>query len=181
MRSADARLNASIRTRSSIRLSFTGGHVGWTTNTSVPRTFSLIWTKTSPSEKWVTSAAPSGIFRYPAISAASSRCALPEKSFRSFVIVPPRYRQPQLTAHGRSSTWLGREDSNLRIRDPKSRALPLGHAPSIPFASRRPDPHRRSAHRADRPASPRPAHEAGSDLPRLLERAGDAEHRRTAA
>src|SRR6266850_3598131 len=25
--------------------------------------------------------------------------------------------------------WLGREDSNLRIRDPKSRALPLGHAP----------------------------------------------------
>src|SRR5262245_42272738 len=26
-------------------------------------------------------------------------------------------------------SWLGREDSNLRIRDPKSRALPLGHAP----------------------------------------------------
>src|SRR5207249_6386087 len=26
-------------------------------------------------------------------------------------------------------TWLGREDSNLRMRDPKSRALPLGHAP----------------------------------------------------
>src|SRR5688500_10037301 len=25
---------------------------------------------------------------------------------------------------------LGRKDSNLRIRDPKSRALPLGHAPS---------------------------------------------------
>src|SRR5262245_28489867 len=25
--------------------------------------------------------------------------------------------------------WLGRKDSNLRIRDPKSRALPLGHAP----------------------------------------------------
>src|SRR2546422_9396829 len=25
--------------------------------------------------------------------------------------------------------WLWREDSNLRIRDPKSRALPLGHAP----------------------------------------------------
>src|SRR4030095_6773772 len=34
--------------------------------------------------------------------------------------------------------WLGREDSNLRIRDPKSRALPLGHAPSrspAPFFS----------------------------------------------
>ena len=26
--------------------------------------------------------------------------------------------------------WLGRKDSNLRIRDSKSRALPLGHAPS---------------------------------------------------
>src|SRR4030095_12686142 len=25
--------------------------------------------------------------------------------------------------------WLWRKDSNLRIRDPKSRALPLGHAP----------------------------------------------------
>src|ERR1044072_1392261 len=25
--------------------------------------------------------------------------------------------------------WLGREDSNLRMREPKSRALPLGHAP----------------------------------------------------
>ena len=29
-----------------------------------------------------------------------------------------------------SRKWLGRKDSNLRIRDPKSRALPLGHAPS---------------------------------------------------
>ena len=28
-----------------------------------------------------------------------------------------------------SRNWLGRKDSNLRIRDPKSRALPLGHAP----------------------------------------------------
>ncbi len=27
--------------------------------------------------------------------------------------------------------WLGRKDSNLRIRDPKSRALPLGHAPTL--------------------------------------------------
>ena len=30
-----------------------------------------------------------------------------------------------------SRSWLGRKDSNLRIRDPKSRALPLGHAPTI--------------------------------------------------
>src|SRR5438874_233954 len=32
--------------------------------------------------------------------------------------------------------WLGRKDSNLRIRDPKSRALPLGHAPTRPETSR---------------------------------------------
>ena len=33
--------------------------------------------------------------------------------------------------------WLGRKDSNLRIRDPKSRALPLGHAPSHRCSARR--------------------------------------------
>src|SRR5215217_9208632 len=30
-----------------------------------------------------------------------------------------------------TTMWLGRKDSNLRIRDPKSRALPLGHAPTL--------------------------------------------------
>ena len=35
--------------------------------------------------------------------------------------------------------WLGRKDSNLRIRDPKSRALPLGHAPSSHRPSRHPN------------------------------------------
>src|SRR5262245_64648954 len=30
---------------------------------------------------------------------------------------------------GPGARWLGREDSNLRMREPKSRALPLGHAP----------------------------------------------------
>ena len=29
-----------------------------------------------------------------------------------------------------STKWLGREDSNLRMADPKSAALPLGDAPS---------------------------------------------------
>ena len=60
MRRADARLNASIITSSSIRWSFTGGQVGWITKTSWPRTFSLICTYTSPSEKRETSASPSG-------------------------------------------------------------------------------------------------------------------------
>ena len=48
-----------------------------------------------------------------------------------------RQDRPALGAHrgpfgtaGRG--WLGRKDSNLRIPDPKSGALPLGHAPSAP-------------------------------------------------
>ena len=43
MRWADARFSASRIRRSSIRLSFTGWHVGWMTKTSRPRTFSRIW------------------------------------------------------------------------------------------------------------------------------------------
>ena len=30
-----------------------------------------------------------------------------------------------------SLLWLGRKDSNLRMRDSKSRALPLGDAPTL--------------------------------------------------
>ena len=41
---ADARLRASIITRSSIRLSFTGVEVGWTTKQFTPRMFSWIST-----------------------------------------------------------------------------------------------------------------------------------------
>ncbi len=38
----------------------------------------------------------------------------------------------RITHHTDSlAKWLGRKDSNLRIRDPKSRALPLGHAPTM--------------------------------------------------
>src|SRR5215510_503723 len=36
-------------------------------------------------------------------------------------------------ARAPAQAWLGRKDSNLRIRDPKSRALPLGHAPPHEF------------------------------------------------
>src|SRR5687767_1667421 len=39
---------------------------------------------------------------------------------------PAEARHPEPTAR---EGWLGRKDSNLRIRDPKTRALPLGHAP----------------------------------------------------
>ena len=40
MRPAEARFSASIMMSSSIRLSFTGEQVDWTTNTSEPRTVS---------------------------------------------------------------------------------------------------------------------------------------------
>ncbi len=69
-----------------MRLSFTGGQVGWTTKTSVPRTFSLTCTNTSPSENRDTSPSPSGPRRYCAISSASGRLALPENSFSSYVM-----------------------------------------------------------------------------------------------
>src|SRR5256885_11316551 len=59
MRSADARLSASTMTSSSIRLSLVGAQVDCTTKTSRVRTFCLISTATSPSEKRPTSAAPS--------------------------------------------------------------------------------------------------------------------------
>ncbi|CFO05094.1 Uncharacterised protein [Bordetella pertussis] len=50
MRPAEARRRASTITMISIRLSFVGAQVGCSTKTSLPRTFSLISTITSPSE-----------------------------------------------------------------------------------------------------------------------------------
>ena len=44
-----ARLHESIMIKSSIKLSLTGGHVGWTRYTSRPRTSSSILQKFSPS------------------------------------------------------------------------------------------------------------------------------------
>jgi hypothetical protein len=58
MCAADARLHASAMISSSIRLSFTGGQVGCTMKTSLPRTFSMISTLTSPSLKRPTNARP---------------------------------------------------------------------------------------------------------------------------
>src|SRR5678815_1000986 len=150
--------------KSSISVSFTGGQVGCTTKTSAPRTFSLNCTKISPSEKRETSPSPSGTRRYWAISSASARFAFPVKSFSSYAM------DASLTM------WLGREDSNLRIRDPKSRALPLGHAPSSCL-----DPDRCPAQRPHRPALPGASRHPRPDLPCLLPGAGDSEYRRAAA
>jgi hypothetical protein len=59
MRSAEARLSASTMISSSIRLSLVGAQVDCTTKTSRARTFWLISTVTSPSEKRPTWALPS--------------------------------------------------------------------------------------------------------------------------
>src|SRR2546426_1070326 len=45
---------------------------------------------------------------------------------------PRRGRRPGGPgATSRAPRWLGREDSNLRMRDPKSRALPVGQLPLV--------------------------------------------------
>jgi hypothetical protein len=72
MRSAEARLSASTMISSSIRFSLVGAQVDCTTNTSRARTFWLISTVTSPSEKRPTRAAPSEMPRCWAISAANA-------------------------------------------------------------------------------------------------------------
>src|ERR1700733_9887924 len=76
---ADARLSASIMINSSISDWFGGEHVGWTTKQLTPRTFSPTSTQISPSEKWVTSARPSGISTNLQTSSASARFELPVK------------------------------------------------------------------------------------------------------
>ena len=61
-------------------------------------------------------------------------------------ICPPETeaRRPNLRRYGRLSptgknqardrtAWLGREDSNLRMAESKSAALPLGYAPILPL------------------------------------------------
>ena len=91
-RSADARLMASVRISSSISFWSTDrcwfpledAQVGWTTNTSLPRTESMTSTITSPSLKRPTIALPNGIARCETISSANARFALPVKT-----IIPP--------------------------------------------------------------------------------------------
>ena len=84
--------------------------------TSVPRMFSSIWNETSLSGNRCSRQPPSGTSSCSAISLASAGWALPVNSFSGPCDIA-------------RCNWLGRKDSNLRIRDPKSRALPLGHAP----------------------------------------------------
>src|SRR5215510_5302782 len=83
MRFAEARLNASNMSKSSIKLLFPGAEVDCRTNTSAPRTFSLISTLLSPSLKVSTTAFPNGTFRYWLISSAKGGLELPAKIFSS--------------------------------------------------------------------------------------------------
>ena len=77
IRSAEARLAASIMINSSIRWLFTGRESGWMMNTSCPRTDSWISQQISPSENVETLALPKGMRMWRAIPAASSGLALP--------------------------------------------------------------------------------------------------------
>ncbi len=126
MRSAEARLSASTMISSSIRFSLVGAQVDWTTNTSRARTFWLISTVTSPSEKRPTRAAPSEVPRWLAISAANPGLALPVKTRKSGWCACMRV--PGVVAKGeayllREEIWQGRKDSNLCMPESKSGAL----------------------------------------------------------
>src|SRR6267378_6371729 len=128
MRPAEARFSASTMITSSIRLSLVGAQVDCSTNTSLPRTFSLISTMTSPSEKRDTSARPSGMFKCCTTACASFGFALPENTIRLLSDTNDATITdlccPQLpTAIAKRSQWLGRKDSNPRMAESKSAAL----------------------------------------------------------
>src|SRR5215813_1828978 len=80
IRRAEARRSASRRMKSSIRLSLTGWHVGWITNTSWPRIESWILTSISPSGNRRTRGSVSGTPISSEISAPSSGLELPATS-----------------------------------------------------------------------------------------------------
>ena len=101
MRPADERFSASTISMISIRWSLVGAQVDCSTNTSLPRTFSLISTMISPSENRLTTAMPSGIPSSDATPAANSGVAVPVNTIRfSWTMIPEsptssksRYRQ----------------------------------------------------------------------------------------
>src|SRR5215470_16683865 len=86
-------------TSSSIRLSLAGNDVDWTTKTSSPRTFSLISTKTSMSEKRRMLAWVSGRCKYAEMASASGRLLFPVSIF---MWNHPSARRPIGVTGGRS-------------------------------------------------------------------------------
>src|SRR3979411_623416 len=80
---AEARLRASRMMKSSIRCSFTGGDVGWMTNTSCPRIESSILTLISPSGKCRSRGPVRGTPDLSAMRGASFGLDLPQMTFRA--------------------------------------------------------------------------------------------------
>src|SRR5262249_39357737 len=92
-RSAEACFRESMVIRSSIIPSDTGGHDGWMTNTSEPRTFSSICTIMFSFENLMTLHAVNGRPRWAAISAASAGCAEPAiRRMSDISILPVGFR-----------------------------------------------------------------------------------------
>ena len=81
-RAAEARFKASTISSTSIRLSFAGAQVDWSTKQSLPRTFSRSSTMISPSENLPTVAWPSGMLNLRTTACASSGLAFPVKTIR---------------------------------------------------------------------------------------------------
>ena len=125
---AEARCRQSTMTINSIRLSLHGVQVGWMIKTSLPRTFSIISTLTSPSLKRPTWASPKSIRKRSATRLAKTGCALPVKIFNSATVY----------VRLRLGKWLGWRDSNPRMQGSKPCALPTWrhpnskHSPMIP-------------------------------------------------
>src|SRR5215471_2938842 len=110
IRRADARRSASRRMNSSIRLSLTGWHVGWITNTSWPRSESWMLTEISPSGNRRTRGSVSGTPISSEMSAPSSGLELPATS--------------RSCPHGRSASF-----ANSIVGS----GLPITSAPTPPF------------------------------------------------
>src|SRR5690554_6489843 len=139
MRDAEERRKASIITMSSMRLSLVGAQVGCIKNTSLPRTFLLISTLTSPSENLPIEASPNGIYNCAATRRARSGFAFPVKIIildtRSTCLLRVGLTKKTFVLsrstrnHEGFVMWQGRLDSNQRMAGSKPAALPLGDAP----------------------------------------------------
>src|SRR5260363_154547 len=132
MRPADARFSASAIITSSIRRSFAGALVDCNTKTSLPRTFSWISTRTSPSEKRLTAALPIGRSRIPATARASSGLALHVNIIRRLLFIRVPATGQAAKKNRKNGVWQGGKDSNPRMPESKSGALtdlatPLEH------------------------------------------------------
>src|SRR5688500_15024944 len=161
MRSAEARLQLSIMMRSSIRLSLTGGQVGWTRKMSRPRMSSSTLQKFSPSGNFPSVISARGKCRKLQMLLASGRFAWPEKIFSSRIEVlqqsvideclpqlrfagriERRHRQAKLAGiaaehfhRGFNRDWIGREAQHVAA-ELEQLVMPLDRAGDVTFVPR---------------------------------------------